>query len=134
MSLHSPPIRPFEPGTTGWTVDDLEDPEISWLWQEGHYEIVEGVLTLMPAAYLDGSLSIRKLLRFVEDHDRTTKRAWYAEFGVQGYWILDASKRSLECLILEKGAYRIDVEGTGDQTLKPQVLPSLSIPLSELWL
>lgn len=48
--------RPFEPGTTGWTVHDLDDPEIERQWFEGRYEIVEGVLTKMPPAYFTGEM------------------------------------------------------------------------------
>jgi hypothetical protein len=32
--------RPFQPGTTGWTVRDLDDPEIERQWFSGRYEIV----------------------------------------------------------------------------------------------
>jgi Uma2 family endonuclease len=46
--------RPFQPGTTGWTVRDLDDPEIERQWFSGRYEIVEGVLTTMAAAYFPG--------------------------------------------------------------------------------
>ncbi|HZK81386.1 MAG TPA: Uma2 family endonuclease [Humisphaera sp.] len=46
--------RPFEPGTTGWTASDLDDPEIERQWFNGRYEIVEGILTKMPPAYFAG--------------------------------------------------------------------------------
>ncbi|MGA2496688.1 MAG: Uma2 family endonuclease [Tepidisphaeraceae bacterium] len=60
--------RSFEPGTTGWSADDLLDPEIDRLFQDGRFEIVEGVLTQMPAALYDGSLSLQRLLRIIERH------------------------------------------------------------------
>ena len=56
------------PGTTGWSEDDLDDPRIEALWERGGYEIVEGVLTRMPAAYLQGSLPLRRLVRQIERH------------------------------------------------------------------
>ena len=46
--------KPFEPGTTGWTASDLDDPAIEREWFRGRYEIVEGVLTKMPPAYFTG--------------------------------------------------------------------------------
>src|SRR2546430_933419 len=58
--------REFTPGTTGWTADDLDDPEIERLWDAGAYEIVEGVLTLMPPAYHDGTLPLSRLRRIIE--------------------------------------------------------------------
>jgi Uma2 family endonuclease len=60
--------REFIPGTTGWTADDLSDPEIARLWEAGAYEIVEGVLTLMPPAYHDGTLALNRLRRIIERH------------------------------------------------------------------
>jgi Uma2 family endonuclease len=60
--------RPFAVGTTGWSVDDLDDPEIARQWSEGRYEIVEGVLTTMPAAYRDGTLPLSRLRRLIERH------------------------------------------------------------------
>jgi len=59
--------RPFIPGTTGWTVADLDDPETAARWDRGRFEIVEGVLTTMPAAYYLGGRAMQKLIRLVED-------------------------------------------------------------------
>ena len=58
--------RQFVPGTTGWRADDLDDPEIERLWEAGAYEIVEGVLTIMPPAYHDGTLPLSRLRRLIE--------------------------------------------------------------------
>jgi Uma2 family endonuclease len=68
MTAPATSFRPFEPGTTGWTVDDLNDPEIARLWDRGAYEIVEGVLTKMPPAYHDGTLPLARLRRIIERH------------------------------------------------------------------
>jgi Uma2 family endonuclease len=58
--------RPFEPGTTGWTARDLDDPEIERSWSDGRYEIVEGVLTTMaPAYYVGGKTLLRLISRVV---------------------------------------------------------------------
>ncbi|MEM6394393.1 MAG: hypothetical protein AAF797_16625 [Planctomycetota bacterium] len=34
--------KPFEVGTLGWRVEDLEDPAIARQWFDGRYEIIEG--------------------------------------------------------------------------------------------
>jgi len=199
--------RPFEPGTTGWTAGDLEDPRIARQWERGRYEIVEGVLTKMPPAYFAGGRSVLELILILkghlqargipndfaaevdliideervaiadavwltpqdktkhaeaarkagrsdptrtrvlvpptlviesvspghERHDTRTKRRWYAEFGVPNYWLLDAFARSLECLVLEAGAYRIDVAGRDQDEIKPSLFAGLSVPLARLW-
>lgn len=59
--------RRFVPGTIGWTADDLDDPEVERLWFDGRYEIVEGVLTQMPAAYLDSSGALIRLVSMLMD-------------------------------------------------------------------
>ena len=55
-------VREFEPGTTGWTVADLDDPLIEAAWVAGAYEIVEGVLAKMAPAYLDSSRPLGRLI------------------------------------------------------------------------
>jgi Uma2 family endonuclease len=60
--------RPFEPGTTGWTAHDLDDPEIERQWSAGRYEIVEGVLTTMPPAYYIGGKVLQRLIHRVTIH------------------------------------------------------------------
>src|SRR6266481_2081045 len=54
--------RPFQPGTTGWTASDLDDPAIERQWLRGSYEIVEGVLAIKPAAYFRGGTALSNLL------------------------------------------------------------------------
>lgn len=66
MSISPPTSRAFEPGTTGWSIADLNDPQIEREWELGAYEIVEGVLTKMPAAYYEGSLSPSRLVRIID--------------------------------------------------------------------
>jgi Uma2 family endonuclease len=58
----------FKVGTIGWTADDLDDPEIERRWERGRYEIVEGVLTRMPAAYFEGAFPLGRLLIRIQRH------------------------------------------------------------------
>jgi Uma2 family endonuclease len=46
----------------------LDDPTIERLWEEGRYEIVEGVLTQMPAAYFDGGRGLFRLMTIVQGY------------------------------------------------------------------
>src|SRR3954467_14224356 len=73
MSSPATITRPFEPGTTGWTASDLDDPAIEREWFRGRYEIVEGVLTKMPPAYFAGGEALFKLMkcfdRYCEVHN-----------------------------------------------------------------
>jgi Uma2 family endonuclease len=60
--------RVFEPGTTGWTVDDLSDPEIQLQWSEGRFELVDGVLTKMAPQGFEGVEPLDNLRRYIERH------------------------------------------------------------------
>jgi Uma2 family endonuclease len=63
-----PISRAFVPGTTGWTADDLDDHAIEAQWLRGGYEIIEGVLTTMPAAYFAGGEAVENLVYIVKSH------------------------------------------------------------------
>lgn len=69
-----------------------------------------------------------------EDHDRETKRSWYAEFGIVNYWLLDVFNRSLECLVLEGAEYRVDTSGQGNSgTVQPSLFLGLTLSLAEIF-
>ena len=68
-----------------------------------------------------------------ESHDAKLKREWYAQFGVKNYWLLNSFARTLECLVLDKNAYRVDQSGKQNDELKPSLFPGLTIPLRQLW-
>jgi Uma2 family endonuclease len=200
-------IRPFKPGTTGWTASDLDDPAIERKWFEGHYEIIEGVLTTMPPAYFAGGNAAANLIyvlkshsranglgwRFATEadividelrvprvdgvmltpgdsktqeraarasgkvdskrvrilvpptlviesvspghelHDTRTKKAWYCEFGVPNYWIVDAYRKTMDCFVLSGKRYAVQSKGKKNQVLKDLAFSGLEIPLQEIW-
>jgi Uma2 family endonuclease len=68
MSFVETATKPFDPGTTGWTAQDLDDPAIEALWFQGRYEIVEGVLTTMPPAYFAGNEKLQNLVHILQTH------------------------------------------------------------------
>jgi Uma2 family endonuclease len=197
----------LQPGTMGWSAADLDDPAVLSLWHQGRYEILNGVLTLMPAAFFRGgecafllasllrshlgkqkissefaseaeiqvtptrrvradyacvigddlpkfralkfeaagkdwrdhalilppTLVIESVSEGHEFHDRTTKLAWYSEFGIKNYWIVDGYARSLECLMLKDGIYLTDAMGRGLDVMSPSTFPGLILPLDEIW-
>ena len=200
--------RTFEPGTAGWTVDDLYDPDILWQWSEGRYEIVEGVLTMMAPQGFEGVDPLTNLQKIVErhfeatghpgtfyrevdlllrrnriprpdsifltraqrqeqlrlqrqrplppgrryhpvyvmpplaiesvsvgheKHDRVVKRKWYAEAGIQQYWILTAHERSLVCLVLKGKEYVVESSGEGDDAVASSIFGGVTIPLAQVW-
>ncbi len=68
MTLAVEEKKVFKVGTLGWTADDLDDPKIERLWERGRYEIVEGVLTEMPAAQLDSTSPLFRLLYRIQQY------------------------------------------------------------------
>src|SRR5688500_11046759 len=65
--------KPFVVGTLGWPVDDLRESRIERLWEQGRYEIVQGVLTAMPPAHLDTSPPLLSLVFLLTRHARQKK-------------------------------------------------------------
>jgi Uma2 family endonuclease len=63
--------RELIPGSTGWTVHDLDDPKVEEAWEAGHFQIIEGVLAIMPPAYWDNSVALQRLIyqmqRYLDD-------------------------------------------------------------------
>jgi Uma2 family endonuclease len=68
-----------------------------------------------------------------ERHDRLTKRRIYAGFGIPNYWIVDAVRRSLECLVLDGETYRTDASGKGEDHVQLPAFPGLTIALKDVW-
>jgi Uma2 family endonuclease len=58
----------LQPGTMGWTAADLDDPEVRALWDAGPYEILDGVLTIMPPAYFRGGNVLDNLKFVLRNH------------------------------------------------------------------
>lgn len=70
MSLDTVESRKLEPGTSGWTASDLDDPAIAAQWDAGQFEIINGVLKTMPAADFSHGEAVIELLTTTRDHLR----------------------------------------------------------------
>ena len=79
------------------------------------------------------TLVVETLSRAHEVHDRETKRAWYAEFGVPYFWLLDPYDRSLEGLALRDGEYHIVGRAEGDAEITLPPFDGLTIPLKRVF-
>ncbi len=79
------------------------------------------------------TLIIESVSRDDPDHDRQTNRAWYAQFKVPNFWLLDSYEKSLECLILEGHSYRNAISGQKSDVITAPLFDGIKIPLDELW-
>lgn len=78
-------------------------------------------------------LVIESVSRGHERHDWRTKRALYAGFRIPNYWIVDALRRTLDCLVLRDGAYTTDASGRDFDVVCPTAFAGLQILLTSLW-
>jgi Uma2 family endonuclease len=63
----------LRPGTMGWTASEMEDPDLHFLWDQGRYEIIDGVLTVMPPAFFIGGSPSFNLGYLLRTHFRKQK-------------------------------------------------------------
>ena len=59
--------------------------------------------------------------------DRGDKRRWYAELGVQEYWLVDLVDRTVEVIDLQTGIAR------QEDPVRSSVLPDLALSLAEIF-
>jgi len=75
----SGPAPVLQPGTLGWSAADLDDPAVRSLWEDGRYEIIEGVLTTLPPLPFRHGNSLSNLQFCLREHFRAVRfRARFA--------------------------------------------------------
>lgn len=90
MSVSSTTSRPFKVGTPGWSASDLDDPVIERQWFAGRYELVEGVLTEMPAAYFAGGNAVANVLVQVSAYSKAHRLKW--RFATEADIVIDQAR------------------------------------------
>jgi len=66
-------------------------------------------------------------------YDRLSKMQLYAKHGIQWYWILDHSEKTLEVYGNSGGSYELTKKYSGSETLDSPLFPGLSIQLEQVW-
>ena len=69
IALHEK--KRLKPGSSGWAVSDLNDPEVSQVWEHNRYEIIYGVIHDMPPAYFNHGESAFELLSITRTYLRS---------------------------------------------------------------
>ncbi len=69
------PLPVPQAGTMGWTVADVDDPAINAMLSRGRYEILNGVLTVMPPAYLYSGAAADNLKFVLKAHLQSQRLA-----------------------------------------------------------
>jgi len=65
--------------------------------------------------------------------DRGIKKEAYEQSGVAHYWMIDPKRHTLLALHLQSEGYVIEAEVNGAAQFRPQLFPTLTIRLSEIW-
>jgi Uma2 family endonuclease len=65
--------------------------------------------------------------------DRHTKLQLYARYGVPHFWIVDPFARSIDAHVLQSVGYVLAARAAGDEPLRAEPFPDLTIPLTSLW-
>jgi Uma2 family endonuclease len=55
----------------GWRASDLDDPAVERAWFDGRFEILQGVLTVMPPAYFTGGNVTANLVALLKAHAKS---------------------------------------------------------------
>ena len=56
------------------------------------------------------------------------------EFGVKNFWMLDASRRTLDEFVLTRGKYRQISKLRGDEgVFAPAAFQGVKVPLTDIW-
>lgn len=105
---------------------DVVQPDVLFL-REAQLDSVDRVVRCAPA------LIVEVLSRSNLERDRLVKRALYLENGVEEYWIVDPVDRGVEVLLREDEQWRPGGWFVGESVLTTKELPSLSIPVAEIW-
>jgi Uma2 family endonuclease len=83
--------------------------------------------------YVPPTLVIESISPGHQAHDRVTKFAWYAEFGVQHFWLMDPYKKSLDAFVLEGANYRQVAKLSNNAVFHPASFDGIQIKLADVW-
>lgn len=89
-AVYSADGRLFEPGSAGWTVHDLDEPALEFAWFERRYELIDGVITKMAAAYFMGGTPLLELILLIRSHAAGSHAA--GRFGAEIDIVIDESR------------------------------------------
>jgi Uma2 family endonuclease len=83
--------------------------------------------------YVPPTIIIESISPGHQAHDRVTKFAWYAEFGIKHFWILDVFKKRVDEFVLEKGKFKQVAKLSGNAKFKPTAFPGIEVDLVDVW-
>ncbi len=119
MVLHAPIDIRFTPG-------NVLNPDIIYIAQDRLHIVGPKTVDAAP------DLIVEILSPGTRRRDLEAKRALYARFGVQEYWIVDPDTRTLTVLALAGNTY-VPVPGGEGGAIASRVLPGLTLALNDVF-
>jgi len=138
-SVVGPPFDFGEGGPGGWRI--LIEPEIHFILDKevSVPDLAGWRRERMPALPEDHRFRVvpdwvsEVLSPSSERHDRVTKRAIYAEFGVAWYWLVDPRAQTLEALALQQGEWQVIGRFRGDDNVAAEPFAACPFRLGKLF-
>ena len=79
------------------------------------------------------SLAVEVISPSTRQRDRNEKLQLYARHGVPCVWVIDPDARSVEAYVLRSGAYVLQTQAVGHESLRAEPIPDLAISIATLW-
>jgi Uma2 family endonuclease len=114
-----------------FAADDDVAPDVVWISRARLLDAVDqaGHLHVAPELIVEVLSPGQRNMR----RDREAKLGLYSRQGVQEYWIVDCSNRSVQVYRRAGTALRLAATLTGDDDLISPLLPEFRCPLQTLW-
>lgn len=124
----SPSERVLEPGSVGWTADEVLLGPWAEAFEAGRYELIEGVIARTPPAKFAGSGPVSRLVPILDAAGEAAFGAGQYAWAELHLWI--TFNRTA---IADGAEYVEDAVGEGEAELRPSLPFDLTIPLARLW-
>ncbi len=110
------------------------------VWFDEHTELQPDVALLLNANYRDrvpGPKDVRLIIEVADSslrYDRDFKVPLYARYGIPEVWLVDLGAANAVTVYREPGneTYRLTLRPDNGETLAPEGLPGVSVPLADL--
>jgi Uma2 family endonuclease len=110
---------------------DTVGPDASFIsherWAQGDPPVPGRLLNKIP------NLVAEIISPTTSGRDRVRKRAIYERHGIDEYWLIDPSKKTIEVLALKKGRYTVFSSARETGRVQSKVLKGFSVQLSDIF-
>ena len=129
MTITQDEKRQFKVGTTGWSVDDLDDPKIERLWEQGRYEIIEGELYVSRQPSSEHQYTCGELIYFLEEWNRVSRTGLV--LTAPGLIFAEDDDVAPDVIWISRDRYAKAVDDAGHLHLAPELVIEVLSPSSE---